>query len=212
MSFPSRHLAKQKRRPRPEGYSDLSNTPYYKKKDGEELLPILQQLIENPNKKIELDCYKFGCAIGTLYCRVEQAWKWLSEKHEEAEKWAKLRGLYHVTKDYPFVRIVKKIKNTVGLSEGAAIIDDEAREYSAVANWRRTITDYIDESKDGDKPLEMRGLRLSERDIDSLSIMFGNLDEKIAVIYLEPSRLKIVKNAELAKKLKETRGGGKSES
>lgn len=211
MSFPSRQLSRRKGRPRPEGYSDLSNTPYYKKKDGDELLPILQQLIENPNKKIELDCHKFGCAVGTLYCRVEQAWKWLSEKHEDSDKWLKLRGQYHVTKDKHLVRIVRRIKNAIGLSEGAAVVDDEVRSYEEIVNWRRTITDYIDDSKDGDKPLEMRGLRLSERDIDSLSIMFGNLDEKIAVIYLEPSRLKIVKNSELARKLKESRGG-KNES
>lgn len=206
MSFPSQQLKRQKGRPRPEGYSSNSNTPYYKRKDGEELLPILRDLLDNPNKKIELDSHKFHCALGTLYCRVDQGWRWLAEKHEEAETWAKLRTQYHVTKDKPYVRILRKITSGVSLAEGAVVLDDDARGYDESSNWRKAVANYIDNSVDGDKPLELRGLHLMERDIDTLSLMLENLDEKVAVIYLEPSRLKIVKNSSLAKKLKEERG------
>ena len=194
---------KQKNRNNPPGYSNASILSYYSEKQALELLPYLITLQANPTKKITFNSIKLNVRPQTLYHMINQGWLWLIENHPQKDDWRELRIKYNICKEKHLI-VIRIGNSKQPITASAEVLEDDVeRDYTKVADWRNTLVEYVETSVDGAKPLELRNLRLNDIDQDWLSSYLGGLDEKIAVIIFRPSMLKVVKNAALAKRLRE---------
>lgn len=195
-------LRKRKPKVRPNGYSDGSNLPYYTESSGLELLPFLKTLSVEPDKKITFNSAKLCLSVHTLYHRLNQAWMWLEDNHPEKDTWIAMRKDYCLSKERLNILIRKKSRG-LSLLESGVVEDDDA--VMDTPNWRLRIEEYVTESEDTAKPLELLGLNLQERDLDWLSTYLGSVDDRVAVIQINSRRVKIVKNKALAMEIKKKR-------
>lgn len=194
----NRHIVK---RQKPKGYSDTSVSTYYTEEEGMDLLPILQSLLVEP-RVVVFNSLKRKAKPRTLHINLSDAWRWLIDHHVDKEKWAALRARYEIKTEGLLVKFLPSSKPQ-SISQAAEFEDVPPDDYEETLNWKKAVLTYIDSAPDGSKPLEIKNLHLKEQELDQLSILFAKIDEKLAVITLKPSHIKIVKNAELAKKLKE---------
>lgn len=194
---------------RPNGEPVNSNLPYYNEKSALELLPYLERLEEDSSKKVSFNAAKLSVKASTLYHKINQSWLWLMDHHENRVKWKELRTQFSLCKEN--LNVVIKARTTGISILNAGILEEDTRASlpdsisNLDTNWRKVLIAYVEDSPNGSPPLELNGINLSMEDLDSMAIWLGGIDEVVATISLTKNKIKIVKNRELALKLKEER-------
>ena len=195
-------LLRKKPTQRPANYSERSRLSYYNSKYGNQILPFLERLKEEPNKKVTISAAKLCRHVNTVFQMVHQGWLWLETEHPNREVWEQMRKEYSVCREGNNVVIRKKGSFALNIVQ-SGVVEDEVEPQTSLGDWKNKIEEYVVEAPDKSAPLEIRGIYLNDRDIEWLSVYLGGVDERAAVRSVEKTKIKIVKNRELALKMKE---------